>query len=179
MRFAQKLNYANSILLVACFTILINGCASRPTEPEKPKLPTISRYLSILVCYKDQKDCIGPTVKDLETSNIELNFEPYSKAADKGVTAHNEMTHTEYGISFKTEIRVTKKEGSDEYQIYSMLRSGEGTKREAVVKTTKAKDLAQLERFELTDKPIRFKDEQLEGTLQAELVVGTALPIAK
>lgn len=177
MRLAQQSNHIRNLLSVACFALFLNGCASHSTEPKKPKLPTISRYLAITVCYKNQKDCIGPTVKNLENSNIELHFEPYSKTADKGVTAQNEMTHTDYGVPFKSEIRVTKKDGSDDYNIYAMLRSGEGTKREAIVKTVKAKDLAQLERFELQDEPIKFKTKEHEGSLQAELVVGTALPI--
>lgn len=152
---------------------ILGGRGDKATLSPTNKIK-LARYLTIKTCYKDDH-CIGPVVKNIEDANIEIPMKPYSKANERGQTAFEEQSVLDQGIPFKREIRVTKKEGKDEYYVYMMLRSGPSLKREGKVKTFSVKDLSQMSETRITDEPIKFKD----GTLQAELILSAPLNLSK
>ncbi len=141
----------------------------------KPKPPPadFSRYMTTLICYKGEKECIGPTVKDVEKANVRLQWETFSKGNVRGTTAQDLASVVDQGVPFKSEIRITKPDGADKYHVYIMLRSGPGTKRQGKVKTFEIEDLSKLTEMTISDDPIKFKG----GTIKTELVIGPPLPL--
>jgi hypothetical protein len=134
-----------------------------------------SRYISITTCYQGQEKCIGPVVKNLESANVEKRFERFYKGYEGGLTTLESNRIEEYGIPFNSEVRITKKDFSDTYYVYMMLRSGPGTSRNGVIKSFEIKSLSSFNGVNLIDKPIKFKD----GELRAELTFGPPLKLSK
>lgn len=161
---------------------LIAGCSSNQkisadnqtqktvTKPSGNTI-TISRYFTIKTCYDNKSPCIGPVAKELEKANVTLELAPFTKGADKGVTAIDEYKIQEEGISFSSEIRITQQQGENGYFVYVMLKSGRSKARKGVVKTFFIPKLSELTETRIMDKTIRFQT----GTLEAELVVGPKL----
>lgn len=127
-----------------------------------------SRYIMVETCYDAQEKCIGPVVKNLENSNTSLVLKPFSKGKVLGRTAVEKFRVEDSKIPFNSEIRVTKKEGSNDYLVNIMLRSGDSLKRNGRVRTIQIKNLSDFKEVTVEDKPIRFKN----GTLKASVVIG-------
>jgi hypothetical protein len=164
-----------ALILVAC-----SACSSTPIIQEASKAKerrsiTLSRYLTIKTCYTGQNKCIGPVAKELDKANIEMVLEPFFKGDVEGEIAHDKHRIVENGVPFKSEIRVLKKKNKEEYNIYMMLRSGPGVKRNGKVKTFTVIDLSKLSETKISDDPIKFDG----GTLQAELVLGPSVILFK
>lgn len=181
-------------IILAFTALVIAGCAcpqkmasppaaTAANEKFETQIPVVvnpdfARYMTITVCYTGQKECIGPTVKNLEQANVKLNWEDFSKGTVdskpvRGSSAVDTLKLTENQVPFTSEIRVTKHEGKSSTYVYLMLRSGQGTKRQGKVKTFEIADLSQLKETKLIDEPIKFDG----GTLKAELVIGPPMTL--
>ncbi len=132
----------------------------------------LNRYIAIETCYEDG-ECVGPAAKNIEKSSIEFDMQPYAKAGDRGITASDMQIVQDGKTLFKSEIRLVKKEKTDFYYVYMMLKSG--TSRNGKVSIAKVKDLKNFKQRILLDEPIKTKN----GTLQAQLIVGPAVPVTK
>ncbi len=132
----------------------------------------LNRYIAIKTCYEDG-DCVGPAAKHLEKSRIELEMMPYSKGKDRGITASDVQIVQDGKTLFKSEIRVLKKEKTDFYYVYMMIKSG--TSRHGKVKVSKIKDIKNFDQKITLDRPIKTKD----GFLQAQLVLGPDIAISQ
>lgn len=127
------------------------------------KIELVRTFL-ITTCYTGQK-CLAPVVK--EEKLLTLTLERFTKGAARGMTVMDRAQIEEQAVPFKSEVRLTKKEGQEAFSIYVMLRSGEGTQREGKVKVFTQDDLAQMKEVKVTDKAIAFTG----GTLQASLLL--------
>src|SRR5690242_9692973 len=123
---------------------------------------SLSRYFTIKTCYKNE-ECLGPTVKNIESANVKLNLSSFNKGGVSGLHAWDRSSMVEDSVPFKSEIHLIKhtKPGKYKYYLYAMLRSGKG--RPGAVKMIHLKDLSELKDVVLTDDPIEFGG----GTLQA------------
>ncbi len=160
----------NKLITIFGLFFLLTACSSTPKENPKPpeyKTIVLSRYLAIKTCSTKGK-CTGPSIKGLDKADLKFTMKPISDGNEKGLTASDVFSITEEGISFNSEIRVTKKDDSPEYEVYMMLKSGPAEEPEKKIRTFRLKDLAYLPETRITDSPIKYKN----GTLQAELVLG-------
>lgn len=164
-------------LLICLPTILfLASCASQQVTSKGSPEATIafSRYFSVTTCFRGEKKCIEPVVKNLESSNVQKSFEQFGKGPERGVSAFESYRIEENGIPFNSEIRITKKESSEVYHVYLMLRSGRTNSRKGVVKTFEIKDISSFDNVTITDTPIKFEG----GELKADLTFGLPLDLS-
>ena len=159
------------ILITLLFISTLCWGSSKSNESEVK----FSRYIMVETCYDGKEKCIGPVVKNLENSNTSLILKPFSKGNTLGKTAVEKIRVEDSKIPFNSEIRVTKKEGSSDYLVYIMLRSGDSLKRNGRVKTIQIENLSDFKEITVEDKPIRFKN----GILKASVVIGPYQEIFK
>lgn len=117
----------------------------------------------ISTCYRSEKVCRDPVVKNLELANSSASFVA-------GV-ARNSVSVLEEGLNFTGDITITAKE--NDYQIDLELRSGNSEKRKGEKVSFTLKDLNQITETTIMDKPINFN----KGLLRAQLVFGPVLNI--
>jgi hypothetical protein len=139
------------------------------TFPNLASAESISRYITIKTC-NHAGECIGPTAKNLESANLDLEMQPAHGKAE-GHDAWDRQEITEAGVKIKSEIHVIryKKPEKYTYYIYAMLRTG---KRNGVIKTLSLKRWEDFKEFVLTDSPLKTAN----GTIHAQLAVGPGKP---
>jgi len=161
----------NLTILVSSFLLLL-GCATHPKAPKADQKNDVaetvsfSRIISIKTCDKNKK-CSGFVANDLKNSEVTLQLEEFNKGTDKGVTGQDAFEINESGVPFRSEIRVIKKKGEDQFYVYMMIRSGSSLKRNGKIKTFSVSNLSDLAEVNLKDDPISISN----GTIQAQLTI--------
>lgn len=130
-----------------------------------PPTVAFSRYIMISTCYRTEKVCRDPVVKNLEQANASAPFV-------SGV-AQNSVSVFEEGLDFTGDITITAKES--DFQVDLKLRSGNSEKRISEKLSFTVKDLNEFSETVVMDKPIAFN----KGLLRAQLVFGPVLNITK
>ncbi len=153
-------------LLIA--VLLLASCTTTPPLPEAPPVasatPSVEFTRSIVTTFCPRKNkCEKPVTHGEQT--VTLKLEPYHKG-DSGLTGEDKIEIIDRQVPIKTEIRVIKKTGSDDFYVYMLIRSGAGSSREGKVKTVSVKSLAELVNVTVDDKPVEVKG----GTLKPQLV---------
>jgi len=160
------------ILFIVCAVLL--SCSRTPEITTQAETISFTRYFTTTVC-DSKNNCIGPTVKDIENSQVVLHLRPFRKGGKNGATAADENRLMEEGIPFISGIRITRDDRNDEYYVHMMLRSGASTARNGVIKTFTLKDFADLQQVTISDKPIKVNDK----TVKVDLVLDSAIEITQ
>jgi hypothetical protein len=154
-------------IVILTFMLFTVSCAlkQRAQRMDVPKTVAFSRYLMISTCYRTEKSCRDPVVKNLEQANTSAPF-------INGV-AHNQVSLNEEGLIFTGETRITATENA--YQVDLVLHSGNSQKRAGEKLSFVVSDIDQFKETVVMDKPIAFN----KGLLRAQFVFGPVLNITR
>jgi hypothetical protein len=137
------------------------------TAEESEVIPLL-RYFIISPCTAQRK-CIAPEAKQLETAQVKLKLEPFSKGG-KGVHGWDKNSLTLNHITFRSEIHLIRWQTpkKSKFYLYAMLRSG---KRNGKLKMIDFDELSEIQNVLLTDDPIKTK----KGFLKAQLLISSTV----